>query len=61
MLGSLIGIHFILKDRHMLQGKRVIENFLYKVCGCHGDWTAGNFVAESTPNRIRVAGWLMPS
>ena len=37
---------------HTPQGKQVIENFLYKLCGCRGDWTAGNFVADSI-NRIR--------
>jgi GMP synthase (glutamine-hydrolysing) len=37
---------------HTPHGKQIIENFLYKVCGCRGDWTAGNFIADSI-NRIR--------
>ena len=50
---GLIGIQFHPEVVHTPQGKQVIENFLYKVCGCHGDWTAGNFVADSI-NRIRA-------
>ncbi len=47
-----IGIQFHPEVAHTPQGKQVLENFLYKLCGCRGDWTAGNFVADSI-NRIR--------
>jgi GMP synthase (glutamine-hydrolysing) len=50
--GGIVGIQFHPEVVHTPQGKQVIENFLYKVCGCKGDWTAGNFVADSI-NRIR--------
>ncbi len=49
---GMIGIQFHPEVAHTPQGKQVIENFLYKLCGCRGDWTAGNFVADSI-NRIR--------
>ncbi|MHB8376218.1 MAG: glutamine-hydrolyzing GMP synthase [Dehalococcoidia bacterium] len=49
---GIIGIQFHPEVAHTPQGKQVIENFLYKLCGCRGDWTAGNFVADSI-NRIR--------
>ncbi len=38
---------------HTPHGKQIIENFLYKICGCTGDWTPGNFIADSI-NRIRT-------
>jgi GMP synthase (glutamine-hydrolysing) len=38
---------------HTPHGKQILENFLYHVCGCRGDWTPGNFVADSI-NRIRA-------
>jgi GMP synthase (glutamine-hydrolysing) len=38
---------------HTPHGKQIIENFLYKVCGCRGDWTPGNFIADSI-NRVRA-------
>jgi GMP synthase (glutamine-hydrolysing) len=47
-----IGIQFHPEVVHTQHGKQVLENFLYKLCGCRGDWTAGNFVADSI-NRIR--------
>jgi len=49
---GMIGIQFHPEVAHTPQGMKVIENFLYKLCGCRGDWTAGNFVADSI-NRIR--------
>jgi len=44
---GLIGIQFHPEVVHTPQGKAVLENFLLRVCGCRGDWTAGNFIADS--------------
>ena len=49
---GMIGIQFHPEVVHTPHGKQLIENFLYKVCGCRGDWTAGNFIADGI-NRIR--------
>ncbi len=49
---SLLGLQFHPEVIHTPQGKQILENFLYKVCGCRGDWTPGNFVVESI-ERIR--------
>ncbi len=49
---GMIGIQFHPEVVHTPHGKQLLENFLYKVCGCRGDWTAGNFVADGI-NRIR--------
>jgi GMP synthase (glutamine-hydrolysing) len=32
---------------HTDQGKDILRNFAYKVCGCTGDWTMASFVDES--------------
>ena len=32
---------------HTEEGNKVIHNFLYNVCGANGDWTMGNFAAET--------------
>ena len=45
---GMIGIQFHPEVAHTPQGKELIHNFLYKICGCGGHWTAGNFVAEAT-------------
>jgi len=49
---GIVGIQFHPEVVHTPHGKQVIENFLYRVCGCEGDWTAGNFIADGI-NRIR--------
>ena len=48
-----IGIQFHPEVVHTRDGKAIIENFLYNVAHCTGDWSAGNFIADSI-NRIRA-------
>ena len=49
---GLLGIQFHPEVAHTPQGKAIIENFLLRVCGCKGLWTADNFVASAV-ERIR--------
>jgi len=42
-----IGIQFHPEVVHTPEGKAIIQNFLYEICGCHQLWTPGNFVAEA--------------
>ncbi len=49
---GIMALQFHPEVVHTPHGKQIIENFLYKVCGCRGDWTAGNFIADGI-NRIR--------
>jgi len=44
---GLIGLQFHPEVVHTPQGKAILENFLYRVCGCRGDWTAGNFIVDA--------------
>ena len=37
---------------HTEQGQKIISNFVYKVCGCTGDWRMDSFV-ETTIKQIR--------
>jgi GMP synthase (glutamine-hydrolysing) len=50
---GIIGIQFHPEVVHTRDGKAILENFLYKVCGCRGDWSAANFV-EGAIERIRA-------
>ena len=55
MMGNdsgVIGLQFHPEVVHTPSGKELIENFLYKICGCQGLWTPGNFIDESVA-RIR--------
>ena len=49
---GVLGLQFHPEVVHTPDGKRIIENFLYRVCGCQGAWTPSNFVEESVA-RIR--------
>ncbi|MEX2236572.1 MAG: glutamine-hydrolyzing GMP synthase [Dehalococcoidia bacterium] len=46
------GIQFHPEVVHTPAGKELLRNFLFKVCGFRGDWTAGNVISESV-TRIR--------
>jgi GMP synthase (glutamine-hydrolysing) len=45
---GVMGIQFHPEVHHTPQGRDVIRNFLYRVCGCTGTWTAGSFIADAT-------------
>ena len=49
---GVIGLQFHPEVVHTQAGSQFIANFLYRVCGCQGRWTPGNFIAESV-HRIR--------
>ena len=44
---GIIGMQFHPEVAHTPQGKEILKNFLYHICGCSGNWTSRNFVAES--------------
>lgn len=48
----IFGLQFHPEVAHTPLGKNIIQNFLYKICGCKGNWTPANFVQESI-SRIR--------
>ena len=49
---GLIGLQFHPEVAHTPQGKDILKNFLYHICGCSGNWTTGSFIADSV-DRIR--------
>jgi len=44
---GIFGLQFHPEVAHTPQGKTILKNFAYRVCGCQGNWTIGNFINES--------------
>jgi GMP synthase (glutamine-hydrolysing) len=49
---GLFGVQFHPEVVHTPEGRRMLEHFLCRVCGCHGRWTMASFLASET-ERIR--------
>ena len=46
------GLQFHPEVAHTPRGKEILQNFVYRVCGCEMDWTMGSFI-EQTCREIR--------
>ena len=52
----LYGVQFHPEVAHTPRGREIVENFLFRICGCSADWTSGAFVAESVERVRRQVG-----
>ena len=43
----LYGLQFHPEVVHTEQGDKILSNFLFNICGCHGKWTMASFVDEA--------------
>jgi len=44
---GIYGLQFHPEVAHTPEGKTILRNFIYRVCGCQGNWTIGSFVEDS--------------
>ena len=44
---GLYAVQFHLEVLHTQEGKKMLSNFVYNVCGCSGDWRMDSFVENS--------------
>ncbi len=49
-LHPIFGLQFHPEVYHSTEGKKIIDNFLVRICGCKKDWTAKHFITESVEN-----------
>ncbi len=43
---KIYGLQFHPEVMHTEEGKKIIHNFLFKICRCSGSWTTGNFIHD---------------
>lgn len=43
---NIFAVQFHPEVSHTPLGKEVLRNFLFEICGCKGDWTPAQFIAE---------------
>lgn len=53
---KLYGVQFHPEVRHTPLGNEIFRNFLYRVCGCRGDWSLTQFIGESVREIKAAAG-----
>ena len=44
---KIYGVQFHPEVAHTDEGKKIINNFLFNICKCKGDWTSHNFIENS--------------
>ncbi len=52
----IYGLQFHPEVAHTPRGGEIVENFLFRVCGCAADWTPGAFVREAVERIRRQVG-----
>ena len=53
---NFYGLQFHPEVTHTPDGQKILHNFLYKICGCSGDWKTGSFIKESVDLIKKQAG-----
>jgi GMP synthase (glutamine-hydrolysing) len=51
---KIYAVQFHPEVSHTPLGKEILRNFLFNICGCRGDWTSAQFIAEEIA-KIRAA------
>jgi GMP synthase (glutamine-hydrolysing) len=54
---NIFGLQFHPEVVHTPEGKKLLKNFVYRICGCRGNWTTSNFISENIAKiRQQVGG-----
>ncbi len=52
----LYGLQFHPEVAHTEEGRKMLNNFLFAICGCRGEWTMQSFVEEQVAHIRRTVG-----
>lgn len=52
----MFGLQFHPEVYHSVQGKQILRNFLYQICGCTGNWTPAHYISETVEALRRQIG-----
>lgn len=52
----LYGVQFHPEVYHSKEGKKIIHNFLVKICGCTQDWTPAHFITDTVESLKKQIG-----
>jgi len=50
------GLQFHPEVTHTIYGKQILENFIFGICKCQGNWNAASFLAEKVNEIRRMVG-----
>jgi len=53
---GIFGLQFHPEVAHTPEGKTILKNFVYRICGCQGNWTIGSLIDESISNTREQVG-----
>ena len=53
---NLYGVQFHPEVYHSKEGKKVINNFLVRICGCSQDWTPAHFITDTVETLKKQIG-----
>ena len=52
----IFGLQFHPEVAHTPEGKTILKNFVYQICGCQRNWTIGSFIDESISSIRKQVG-----
>lgn len=53
---KIYGVQFHPEVLHTVQGKEILSNFVFRICGCQGGWSAGSFIEEEIEEIRTIVG-----
>ncbi len=54
--GKKFGVQFHPEVAHTPRGKEILSNFLFKVCGCRGEWSPAHFIDAAVKSIRQTVG-----